>query len=230
MASVRILHASDLHLSVNPLRTSVLDYISAGMFWDALTSRTIVSSYNPTITYHLAEFVYQNYLYKWPAPIDAVILSGDIATTGLPDDLEVALEFFDGPKNPHTPLWLAPLVPTLAASTDVDAHLTGSGKIPLWLLPGNHDRLRRVQLWNNLSGIVYFAGGTQFDSVFANHWTGRVREYPTVRRGTLTVKIIAADFSLKSPWHFSGVWPSNQYAQGRVYSDVLDELVRVTEL
>lgn len=228
MASIRILHASDLHISQNPFTTSALDYISSGMYWDAMSSRTLVSSYNPAILYHLAEFIYDNYLHSTPAPVDAIILTGDIATTGMKGDLEMALRFVEGPQSGADPLMCASLIPTLASAAEADAHRTGSNKIPLWLLPGNHDRLRKLTPPSGMPDIFYLPCGKEFEMIFANHWSSTVREFPTISRSSLSVKLIAADFNLRRPWDYSGPWFFNMYAQGRVYEDVLGELVRTT--
>jgi 3',5'-cyclic AMP phosphodiesterase CpdA len=198
------------------------------MYMDALFAEAVVSSHNSDILYDLASFLYEdyekNFVQHQAAPIDAVLLTGDIATTGLTGDLELAFKSIHGPVMPSDPLSWSPDNPTLAGST-------GPHRIPLWLLPGNHDRLRAATLqW-------YAPGGKLFDTIFEPYWgpvdptTGespKVREFDDISRPGLTVKVIAADFNLKHPSHRLGRSFHNQYAQGRVYPEILSELVDKT--
>jgi 3',5'-cyclic AMP phosphodiesterase CpdA len=228
MPLIRILHASDLHISTRPDVIGAPDYISAGMYVDLLKAEAVVSSYSPDILYHLAEFLYEDYTDNFvghaAAPVDAVLLTGDIATTGLSSDLQLAFKAADGPALHSDALMWAPDNPTLAGST-------GRMKIPLWLLPGNHDRLRAHPIY------WYAPGGYMFDTIFEPYWGPldthtklgpKVREYGEIRRLGLSVVILAADFTLKSIDHRSGLMFYNQWAQGRVYPEILDELVQKT--
>ena len=198
------------------------------MYIDVLKSEAVVSSYSPDILYHLAEFLYEDYIDNFvghmAAPVDAVLLTGDIATTGLSSDLQLAFAAVDGPALNNDPLLWAPDNPTLAGST-------GKLKIPLWLLPGNHDRLRPDSVsW-------YAPGGYMFDTIFEPYWGPldpasklgpKVRECGVISRPGLSVAVLAADFTLRSASDRSGLMFHNQWAQGRVYRDTLDELVQKT--
>jgi 3',5'-cyclic AMP phosphodiesterase CpdA len=138
--------------------------------------------------------------------LHAVILSGDIATTGFEQDLLKAKEFLDGPKpSPY------------AASESV---LSNAG-IPVWILPGNHDRYTYTgQEW------FFSPGGTLFDQILSNHWSGKVKSYPALRDADerLSVLVIAADFSLQHSNDSTLLHRFNKLAQGRVYEEVLATL------
>lgn len=228
MPLIRILHASDFHISTRPGVISFFDLISAGMYLDALRAEAVVSSHSSDLLYHMAEFLYEDYVEnfqkKQAAPIDAVMLTGDIATTGRYGDLQLALKIIDGPALSTAPLYWAPDNPTLAGST-------GLGRIPLWLLPGNHDRLKPDM------HTRYAAGGGLFDNIFQAHWgpmdpgtlrSPKVKEYPGLSREGLTVKVFAADFTLKTAGDRDGLLLHKQWAQGRVYPEILRELVQKT--
>ena len=216
MHPVRILHASDLHIAVKANLTSVVDYISAGMYFNALRPRALASTYDPSILLRLADLIYSdyrgNYINQASNPLDAVLLTGDLATTGKQRDLETALKFIDGPHHPYLPTMTRDFVPTLAAS-----------QTPVWLLPGNHDRLRRAKLTG------YSPGGKIFDTLFASHWSNPVTEYtPILSRSGLSVAVIGADFNLQHKRQREGRW-WNKYAQGRVDQSILGDLEQVTQ-
>ena len=107
MHPVRILHASDLHIARTPNLTSVVDYISAGMYFNALRPRALASTYDPSILLRLADLIYSDYRGKYinqaSNPLDAVLLTGDLATTGKQRDLEAAVKFINGPLHPYLP-------------------------------------------------------------------------------------------------------------------------------
>jgi 3',5'-cyclic AMP phosphodiesterase CpdA len=239
MELVRILHASDLHIAKRARLVSGLDRISAGVSLSKITQRTTVtatfktaflSSYDPSLLIAFAEFIYHDYdishIQQKDAPIDVITLTGDIATSGRTLDLERARRFLEDSPDPNNPAlsFRGTAFATLSAVIQ-NSYLTGPVAIPLLLLPGNHDRLRRA--W--LSG--YSPGGKRFDQILKNHWdpTLNARDWGpdvkalTIQKSTLSVSIIAADFNLKNKGHREGRW-YNKYAQGRVYSDAVNKL------
>jgi len=143
--------------------------------------------------------------------LHAVILSGDIATTGFTHDLLKAKQFLDGPT-----------AGTLAASQSL-SHI----RIPVWILPGNHDRY-------TYTGREWFfaPGGTLFDQILSNHWSGKVKTYPPLRDFTddFSVLVLAADFGLQDSSHSTRLQRFNKLAQGKVYDTVLTALERATIL
>ncbi len=180
MASVRILHASDLHIAKQENLTSPADRFTPGTLKSALFHRMLASSHDPAILQRLASFVYKQ---SATGLLDAVILTGDIATTGATKDLEKAFEFIHAPADPR--------VPTQSASQKGKATLAGASK-PVWLLPGNHDRYQR-----SIRG-GYVPGGVEFDRVFQSDWQGPVQRFPSISKAGLTVTVIGADLNLQT--------------------------------
>ena len=137
--------------------------------------------------------------------LHAVILSGDIATTGFQHDLLKAKEFLDGPT-----------------SGRYSASELG---IPVWILPGNHDRYTYIRHeW------FFSPGGTLFDQILGNHWSGKVKAYSPLRDidDRLSVLVLAADFGLQNTNDSTHLRRFNKLAQGRVYEPVLTALASET--
>src|SRR5215213_6115308 len=242
MPTIRILHASDLHFADVPNLIAVSDHLSAGIslpnvfsraFWHTLTHTAFVSSYDPTRTLALAEFINNDYesnhIRRRNEPLDAIVLTGDVATTGLTDDLKCARRFLEDPYDPGVPAQ-QDAVPGEGSISRVLAHdgCTCSEPVSLLLMPGNHDRLRPANF------TVFSPGGRQFDAILGGHWNSAPLQQhgPDVRelkidRGSLSVSVIAADFNLQHKKHRDGKW-WNKYAQGRVYSGILYHMKQAT--
>jgi 3',5'-cyclic AMP phosphodiesterase CpdA len=247
MASIRILHASDFHISTRASNISGLDIISPGLSLDTVRhaighplhaarqlSRTaFLSTYDPDPLGAFARLLYDvqtkpAHDHELVTPVDAVVLTGDIATSGLERDLEMVREFLEGPANGPDPVVSDGGFPTLAR-----VNLYADGDTPVWILPGNHDRYRRAAL-----NIDYSPGGKNFEKVLGSYWgqpfPGQsywgpdVVEFPTLTKDGLNVTIIAADFNLRHKGHRVGPW-YHKYAQGRVYPEILEELRQATE-
>jgi hypothetical protein len=165
-------------------------------------TRTVgfATSYHPLALDSLVNFVLSR------SELDAIILSGDIATTGFEHDLLKAKEFLDGPP-----------AGAYAAGLSVLANIGP----PVWILPGNHDRYTYTgQEW------FFSPGGTLFDQILSNHWSGKVKAYPPLRNADkrLSVLILAADFCLQKSSDSTRLHRFNKLAQGRVYEEVLSAL------
>jgi len=256
MASIRILHASDLHISARPKSyTSVVDRVSAALSLKRLRNtlkhpatsignlrRTaLVSTYEQALLSHFAKLIYDDCnnhpIHNLGTPVDAIILTGDLATTGLQKDLERVSEFLDGPPSATNPAVSINNYPTLGG---VNRAVLGDRDetLPVWILPGNHDRYRRVAPTpNSRFTIDYSPGGRNFERILSNYWghpfSGLpdhgpdVLEFPTLIKDSLHVTIIAADFNLKDKHDRVGVW-YHKYAQGRVYPAILKRLIEAT--
>jgi len=245
MSSIKILHASDLHIAFTEKRRSIKDAASdalsaalnrnAKATWIALRKMALASSFDTQILEHLAEFIVTNVKHLQPGAtritedfarqrnivyltekLDAIVFTGDLATTGLKGDLErvgLFLRADYAPNSPHRPRDTDPDIPTLA-----------SLKTPIVCLPGNHDRY-----WLPLGLPSYFPGGKVFDTEVLDYRKEPVKRFEIPPNGNLQVVIFAADFTLKR-WHHSrhGVgW----IAQGRVYhgkGSTLEKLVAQT--
>jgi 3',5'-cyclic AMP phosphodiesterase CpdA len=204
MESIRILHASDLHIARIASLKAPFEGFSIRNLLNSVRYRSLTTSYDPSILKAFSEFVTQQ------RRLDAVVLTGDIATTGEYDDLVEAHRFIQGG---FATAWFSHY------SAFPNPSLSSS--VPIHLLPGNHDRLTK-------GANVYAPGGHLFHKVFAGHWVGDVRAYPIIAKRSLAVAIIGADFSLRDSKDCR--YPLlNKYAQGRVYTDVLQQLVLQTQ-
>jgi 3',5'-cyclic AMP phosphodiesterase CpdA len=140
-----------------------------------------------------------------------VIITGDIATTGLTFDLEFALRFVEG-------------VPDINNKRRSNNFPTISGiQLPIFLLPGNHDRYKLL-----LGRFGYAPGGKNFHRLFHKHWGSDVK-VNSLANDNFNVGIISADFSLRTARDSKLLLrPVNMYSQGKVYQDTLDDLVNAT--
>jgi len=206
MHRVTILHTSDLHISKNP-HLRQLQRRTPGNFYDAVRKGIYAASHGNGKLKALVELVHNK-----KSSLDAIVITGDIATTGLDYDLERALQFIEG-KPDAQDVRVSFGFPTIS----------GAG-LPIFLLPGNHDRYKLL-----LRRLGYAPGSRKFHQMFSRYWQGDVKTNVIVK-DRLAVGIIAADFSLRK-WR-DAEWPDvvvNSYSQGRVYSDILDELVDATD-
>ena len=163
-----------------------------------LKEQTFASSFDTRLLYCLCNFIEDE------APrLNAIVVTGDLATTGLKVDLDRALSFLEGPINP-----------SIAIVPD-DKKL---------ILPGNHDRFVYTK-----EGFLYAPGGPLFDNHFKRFWDNPVTAYEPLRSGNLSVIIIGADFGLQNKKHCTfPLLKLSRLAQGLVYTKILEELVQVT--
>jgi len=177
----------------------------------------LVSSYDVGVLQRFADFVHQH---AANGLLDAVVLTGDIATTGDTEELEKALEFFEAPPDVRLRSQTSEQEPTLAELP-----------IPIFLLPGNHDRYKTGPGYAP-GGFGYGPGGREFDRIFKKYWRGPVMptfdsqadilDYKPLRNDGLVVAIISADFNLLTADDCN--WPFGWLAQGKVYDPILDQL------
>jgi hypothetical protein len=205
MSSVRIVHASDLHIAAVPLTTSLIDRITPGNVANTIRTGVWASSYNPLVLACFAKFVWKN-----RASLNAVMLTGDIATTGSQKDLDVAHSFVTSTADIKIP-WL---------NDKREPTLEGSG-VNVWIMPGNHDRYKHT-----LPPTFYLPGGTYFDKRFQNKWTYPVTTFSESVQD-LTVAVITADLNLRDKSESKGSY--GWLAQGKAYTDILDKLENETD-
>jgi 3',5'-cyclic AMP phosphodiesterase CpdA len=167
-----------------------------------LKDLTIASSYNSGALDCLCNFVEDE-----EDNLDAIIITGDLATTGFDADLEKGRIFLEG--------------------TGLFEQTISHAKAPKMLLPGNHDRYIYTG-----RGFLFAPGGTRFDQILQNHWSGPIRAYGAIRDGKdLSVVVLAADFSLRSKNDCTLPFMKlSRLAQGRVYRWILDDLVKRTQV
>lgn len=147
MALFRLLHASDFHIAQTPYWAGT----PANPLLGRLTRHWRQTSYDPYVLEAFAQWVWWNGGFSsGDGPkFDAILLTGDMATTGEMADLREAYQFVDSP--PYAGTFLNAVgKPTLGFAKPYNL---------INLLPGNHDRYR--------SGFsLYLPGGTNFDAVF----------------------------------------------------------------
>lgn len=205
MSIIKILHVSDLHISKYPFLKQ-LDRRSPATYYDAIRNGTYAASHSTRKLRALVSLVY-----RLRDQIDAVLITGDIATTGLDYDLALALAFVDGPTDAHD------------SRTSHGFPTISGADIPVFLLPGNHDRYKL-----RLKRLGYAPGGRLFHQVFYRHWQGDVRVSKIIK-ADFVAGIVAADFSLRSWRDAEGPnYLVNQYSQGRVYPDILKTCIDET--
>jgi len=259
VATVRILHASDLHMSVHKNMVSPVDQFShlrsqanlnlltlsnlAREAYKAFRKKMTASSYEPVVLKRLAHFIYHNSKEKLvdgkvvtedsPEKIDAVILSGDLATTGHLDDIKKVKNFFTAPFDSRYPY-----------ESQMHEATVSAVRTPIWYFPGNHDRLQGNLDWvwityapfplNHRPFPKFFdPGGTNFDSELLDFNNEAARVLGEIRAQisshvALRVVVLAADFSLKGFGDHEGFY--GWLAQGRVYDRILRQLVEKTKL
>jgi hypothetical protein len=216
MAIFRLLHSSDLHVAFRQERIGVVDYWQSGLRSPRSLRRVRrTSSYSPDLLDGLIELVYRQ-----GDRFDAVLLSGDLATTGKEEDLEQARSCIDGNAGAH---WSSSHS-SERPRPEVASHraLKGAGR-PILLLPGNHDRYRSVLPWP-----LFKPGGTLFDEYFGHYWkVGQgVQGWVSPAKEGARLGLVSADLSL---WKGDNtVGPIDSLGQGKAYADVIAGLETLT--
>jgi 3',5'-cyclic AMP phosphodiesterase CpdA len=163
-------------------------------FW----SLTKPASYNRNIVNGVAQHCFEK-----RHNIDGILITGDLATTGMQEDIAVAGPFIEGPVADG--FVTASDVPTL-----------GSTKVQIYLLPGNHDKYADESASpNGVNFEAAFKGYMRNFRGSVGHWVQRKQNH--------YIGFIYADFCLRR--RTDAITPlTGHYGQGRVYQEVLDEL------
>lgn len=249
MSPIRILHASDLHIAGHidpdkPTRSPIdkiydqgwnssilrqlsilgrpstyLDFLRA--WWD----RMAASAYEPKVLTALAQYIAHE-----ADVLDAVILTGDLATTGSPDDIDRTELFLTAPGDTQsrylgdgTNGYFGPTISNILKSRGTT--------VPVIILPGNHDRFVPTKGFNSLGDpLIFDAGGTEFDRLQSSQEGVQVYDLPAIDVNGLTLKvaIITADMTLRKYADANSAY-LGWIAQGRVYADTQKEIVEQTD-
>lgn len=230
MTSFRLLQISDLHFSgipnhLSPAETAITTLRrSQAVFKDMVRRRlsggilrsVYPSSFNPDVALELSRL-----LSKEMVRHDALIVTGDLATTGERDDLAIAHEYFLG-IYPSDWMPYPASGPNLLKNED-DAVLT---------LPGNHDRYQ---------GVALLPASKDYEGYFGPCWDF-MREYaydlcsPVAKSRTKVcllhkddacLAVVMADLSLDDA--NSGEGAKGYIGQGRVTLRRLGEMISATE-
>ncbi|MHC2585405.1 metallophosphoesterase family protein [Bradyrhizobium diazoefficiens] len=227
MVKFNIVHLTDLHFGGMPKRPNILSKARHKLpsVWNG--TWLLPPTHDPKIASSLASWLYQKAaaLAATGDQLDAIVLSGDLATTGMQTDLEAALRYID--TAPASTYFRSPARGQHAADDDL-ATIAGLAAHYL-VVPGNHDRFEN----NNCD-----AGGTHFDSVFAKYWsgsktrgvTGKIIEKATSQAAGSSLErlaIFCVDGCLRDPAHAKPKLA--QKSQGAVYRETAIELKTRTE-
>ena len=208
MTTFRLLHVSDLHIAEEPDQWDIVSAYRLFRKWELSSALqrarlpwVTPSSYDRDLARAVARFA-KTYAEK----VDVILVTGDIATTGLAADLRTAHQFISAS-------------PARGSRSINNFPTLNSSRLPIFLLPGNHDRF----------GSSYTASPNdrRFDTVFSAFWpSGAGVSVNYVRRRNEALCVIAADFTLErrdDAHSIAGVW-----GQGRVYASRLRSLVQAT--
>jgi 3',5'-cyclic AMP phosphodiesterase CpdA len=206
MPQFRLLHAADLHFYRFGEAVAVTDYL-ASLCCGARVPGHVnwVSGHADDVADALAEFAYTN-----RDRYDAIVLSGDLGTTGAFPDLLLARHFVTAAVGRDYRSLAG--YPTLAAS----------GKEVL-VIPGNHDRFGPPL-------HLFPPGDTQFDQVFGGYWTARqgAQQFEPLTKDDATLVLVGADLTLDAG--DSGDWAGvGHLGRGRAYPRRVARLLQLTE-
>lgn len=212
MATFRILHVSDLHIA----------RVAESISWIDLRPRRkaairafrhsreghIVHLRHPT-THDIAALQdVAEHAFADPE-LDLILITGDLATTGEADDLSIAFNFIAG-------------TPAAGWKTGSDTPTLAAAKVPIVLLPGNHDRYENTRFPFGAAAVV-------FDDVFNQYWWAgqNASTLAALRKDNEWLVLIGADFSLRIPEYRNN--PLAHAGQGEVSRHVLKTLRLLTK-
>lgn len=169
-----------------------------------LRSFLLPSSYVPEIAKGVAQFCLER-----RSVADGIIITGDLATTGTPSDISVAKSFVDEPA--RSGFLSDNRMPTLQSST-----------LPIYVFAGNHDRYENNKAApNSVLFDLSFSKYQRPSTKYVGYWVSE-------KRGQ-RLGFVYADFSIRSRSDAEYLSPIFAYGQGRVYEDVLADLVEQTQ-
>lgn len=214
MSIFKLLHISDLHFCIEPRRKNFLSLYSRrpSEYVDTfrstskygINSLTKPASYEDTRIDALSEF-----FYKRGQSYAAVLISGDLATSGMALDLESAHSYI---SRAPTDIWLNQSKPQL-----------NSHSKPIILIPGNHDHYKTDSFNPDHSS-------TNFSLIFEKYlknYRNRVGHHVLIK-DKFALSIVYADFSFDDkPASWNVV---RNYGGGRVSQETLDELKSRTHM
>ena len=218
METFRVLQLSDFHFCLEPNRHNYLSLLQSprNEVLNILFNRdTTYSLYPASYSQNLAEGV-ASFVFERRDEIDLLLISGDLGTTGMTEDLSTAHDFMFHPADNtylyYPPATLLVLKPTLEGS-----------KRGIMFFAGNHDRYADNKGTPN---------SANFENVFSSELAARKSD-PNIAiltgDGGEQIAFIAADFCLKSAQH-AGPGTLSYYGQGIAYPQVVRDIVKKTKL
>lgn len=217
MTQFNILHISDLHISTIPM-TEEIFFSPKELkkrypeFLKRYFTGQMCASHNLKALSFLAKFIYQR-----KEMLDAIIITGDIATTGKVDDLNEAKYILSYEPYSNSD-FNAPYIRPDESETPI---INGNENIPIILLPGNHDRYEI----ENFVLTPMTPGGTNFFEIFRDFWKDEVVNSFTLEKENTALGVIAADFSLIDFKDATTPQYLTRWAEGKIYPHILEELI-----
>jgi 3',5'-cyclic AMP phosphodiesterase CpdA len=129
MAIFSLIHASDFHIGSRPDFINGYDIGSFRGWFKQAFSREISGSLTPSTFWPDVASRFTHDMDQQTDDIDAIVLTGDIATTGSSSDINAAAGFIRGKVPPN---WVS--------SSRAFRPLLSNALPPIILMPGNHDR------------------------------------------------------------------------------------------
>lgn len=216
MATFKIIHISDLHFAFESSYGNNYTenrYIELLLDWK---NQYRPSTFSARIAANLPKV-----LTDFSSAVDALLITGDLATTGTKNDLDSAKDWIAGN----------------AAARHITRNLLQNYQAPrlsavaktLIIMPGNHDRFN---CQNNIPRSPLF------ETVFGSHWdmgSGRTiaaKNIPEIRKtiiqnGDDWLIVLCADFSLRVKSDQDCIL--GYLGQGRAYQNICNELVLETQ-
>ncbi|MEO5360796.1 MAG: metallophosphoesterase [Nitrospirota bacterium] len=184
MPRYRILHISDLHIASPGNRASLKKIIAYLIKNNHEIIAKQIGNIHKVIA-KLIKILYEIYdkdalmaltstMHDLRECYDAILISGDIANTGTPEDIDYALTLF---QKDHI-RYMDECLPITYSFDKLDKDIV--------LVPGNHDRLSNTN-------------GTAFDHYFKGYWNNTEKvNARLLENADIKLAIICADFSLNS--------------------------------
>ena len=221
-------HFSDLHFSTSPNYNGYVDApgvvpkLRTRLSWLVMhggNRRRLLSSFNIGAA-RVLSYQFANGLNHREYAYDGFVVTGDLATVGTRDDLEIARLYFEGRLLDD------------ARGKPSNFSYISTFKFPvnaLAILPGNHDRF---------DGLLCKPGSDEFErsAAFNQGWClpasnhaidqgNSVRSFTFSKDGS-SLTVLAADFSLKGECHWN---PWKYLGRGYVDKKTLESLVVATQ-
>ena len=213
MPRFNYIHLSDTHLCVQPNRRSAQQLIRRNVRYALDTawqqSHTLgflsvirPASYLPEIAAGAAQFCFERFQI-----LDGIILTGDLATTGIITDINAAHSFVTAPATAG--FYAGLRTPTL-----------GFMGADIYVVPGNHDKFSDSKGTPNCKNfeLTFEANMPNLNSG-VGHWV--------VQKQSKHLGFVYADFCLQSRLDAEDK-VVGAFGQGRVYEDVYSELTKRT--
>ena len=216
MGAFRFAHLSDLHIAARPMDPGAIEW-----WHQDPKSRVLLDSglpglqqtFNHDVLLRAIEELLPSDKAAGQSPLDFLLITGDIATTGRACDLYTARYFVNG-QNPPGYVTKAPSPEQLKLYF---GRRLSEIEVPIVLVPGNHDR------YKNERGTP---GCDRFENAFRKEWNPSSRLVERVilnTSGDARIGVICADFSLPEE---TGIRRSfvTRFGQGIVLDSVLNDL------